>query len=476
MAFTEFYCQTTGSNLNSGSTASDSATYTGVGDSDGTSKFTPSDGSTPASSVNVGDFASIYVTAGATVATFVGRVTAVAAGVNGAITVSTTAKSGTIPANSAGAHTITCKVGGAWQGPNGAVNFPFNFVTSTLTDFGGDLARVNLKNNATYSVTAAITHANANVIFQGYSSAGDGGKATIDGGTSGASYVLFTVATSFCGLFDLIFSNNGASGSADGVQLTGGRNYVSGCVFHDFRGAGLNVSGAGSLLVACEAYACNKSNTGSLGGFVVSITALFRECISHGHSAGSNCHGFVASTITTSTASFHHCIADTCAGKGFTFTSTGTYNLENCDAYNNTSDGVLASSTGQLYLENCLLVSNGGYGVHATGTLSQQAAVNCAFYNNTSGQTNGLNASLVTGSITLTGDPFTDAANGDFRLNNTAGAGAACRGAGRGTFTQTAASYSGTVGYPDVGAVQHQDAGGGGGGIVTQRHWLGGLT
>ncbi len=124
MAYTEFYCQTTGDNLNAGSTTANGAVYTGVGDSDGTSVFTPSDGSTPASTVSVGDFASVYVTAGATVAVFIGRVTIVAAGVNGAITVSTSAKSGTFPAASSGAHTITCKTGGAWKGPNSAVSFP----------------------------------------------------------------------------------------------------------------------------------------------------------------------------------------------------------------------------------------------------------------------------------------------------------------------------------------------------------------
>ena len=37
--------------------------------------------------------------------------------------------------------------------------------------------------------------------------------------------------------------------------------------------------------------------------------------------------------------------------------------------------------------------------------------------------------------------------NGDFRINLTA-----AKGTGRGTYMQTAASYTGTVGYPDVGA------------------------
>jgi len=61
--------------------------------------------------------------------------------------------------------------------------------------------------------------------------------------------------------------------------------------------------------------------------------------------------------------------------------------------------------------------------------------------------------SIIVGEITLTGDPFTDSANWDFTLNNTAGAGALCRAAG-------------VRSYRDVGALQHQDAGGSGGGVA----------
>ena len=49
--------------------------------------------------------------------------------------------------------------------------------------------------------------------------------------------------------------------------------------------------------------------------------------------------------------------------------------------------------------------------------------------------------------------PWVDPANGDFRINL-----AAAKGAGRGSYTQNAGG--GTVGYPDIGAAQHQDSGG----------------
>src|SRR3990167_1101940 len=226
MAFTEFCCRSGGSNLNGGALASGAepsttAVYTCINSNwDGTSIFTPTDGSTPASSVTVGDFASVYLDAAA-VAVYVSRVTVVAAGVNGAITLSTTAKSGTAP--TVGATGRSIKVGGAWKGPNAAEGFPFNFINEACTNSSDNPVRVNFKNDASYSITAAMTHTLIGpTFFQGYTSAfGDLGKATIDGGTSGASYVLLTFSgngTARCYGLDLIFQNNGATGSANGVN------------------------------------------------------------------------------------------------------------------------------------------------------------------------------------------------------------------------------------------------------------------
>jgi len=52
--------------------------------------------------------------------------------------------------------------------------------------------------------------------------------------------------------------------------------------------------------------------------------------------------------------------------------------------------------------------------------------------------------------------PWVDPANGDFRINLTA-----ANWAGRGAFTETASSYAGTVGFPDIGAAQSKTGSGG---------------
>lgn len=120
--YTQFYAQSGGSVMNGGSDNGNSAAYTSTnGNWDGTSIFTPTDSSTPASSVTVGQFASVYVD-GATTPVYFARVTAVAAGVNGAITLSTTSKSGAAPSSSATGRSI--KVGGAWGLPSAATSFP----------------------------------------------------------------------------------------------------------------------------------------------------------------------------------------------------------------------------------------------------------------------------------------------------------------------------------------------------------------
>lgn len=127
--------------------------------------------------------------------------------------------------------------------------------------------------------------------------------------------------------------------------------------------------------------------------------------------------------------------------------------------YNNTNDGIhhLTAPSSQYsgckaLIVNSALVSNGGDGynfasasaasinlinviITQNGTgLSSGSAVtvvgtrfNCAFYGNTTKLSNFPTNST---DITLTGDPFTSKSTGDFTLNSTAGAGAACKAAG----------------------------------------------
>lgn len=106
--------------------------------------------------------------------------------------------------------------------------------------------------------------------------------------------------------------------------------------------------------------------------------------------------------------------------------------------YSATSDGIrinLADNTGNggVTIMGNLLVSNGGYGINFAGTASgsqletRGTTLNYnAFYNNTSG-TYGGGAPDGTTDVTMTADPFVNAASEDFNINNTANGGASLR-------------------------------------------------
>lgn len=136
--------------------------------------------------------------------------------------------------------------------------------------------------------------------------------------------------------------------------------------------------------------------------------------------------------------------------------------------YGSGRDGIrlTSASTFATTVRGNLLVSNGGYGFNQA-TASWPASWRWdgnAYYNNTSGTRNnvdnttginGIGAYTNTNDVILTGDPFTNAAGGEFTLNNIAGAGAAARGSS-GASGIPGLSYRG---YRDFGAIQHQDLG-----------------
>lgn len=465
-SFTEFYVQSGGNNLNAGSTVDNNANYTGVGDSDGTSVFTPSDGSTPSTTVSNGSWGSVYVTSGATVAVYVGLVTNVAAGANGAVTFSQVAKAGTFPAASAGAHTITLKTGGSWLGPNGAVNFPFGFVTTALTNSSQNVCRVNL--NGTNTVTAAVTHANVGPIrWQGYTnSPGDGGKWTLNDTATSASYTLFTINANNNDFIDLIFYTQFTSGTSDGFVISQNETLLERCVIHGIRASGflMNNSG-GNYLIECEAYDCDKGNNATKGGFGLgSANGVFVRCFSH-HNTNANACGFAGG----GGGIFVNCIAATNGASGILYSGTATMLVKNCDLYANGASGIdLSGATAALIsIQNCNFVKNGAYGINSSGSLLQRNGniINCGFgsgtqANSTADIVAGLQGMNQSGSFSYAANvtPWTDPVNGDFRINL-----AAARAAGRGSFTETYSGYTGTIAYPDVGAAQSITNSGGGG-------------
>jgi hypothetical protein len=173
--------------------------------------------------------------------------------------------------------------------------------------------------------------------------------------------------------------------------------------------------------------------------------------ISYSIAHNNPCPGFDGEGIAHS-----YCIAAHNTG-GTSDGFQGAASLDHCIAFGNGRDGAVMASSGDAasMITNCIFAANGQYGVNSTRV--EAFTDYNAFWNNTSGARNGLAAG--DNDVTLTGDPFTNSASGslDFSLNDTAGAGAACRNVGY----QTDPTGN-TVGYIDIGFARHQDAGGGG--------------
>lgn len=133
------------------------------------------------------------------------------------------------------------------------------------------------------------------------------------------------------------------------------------------------------------------------------------------------------------------CIASSNNSYGFYQTYQGA---NACTAYGNGIDGFRSYSIDTMYT-NCISANNDA-GDWEYNLLPSCKLFNCASWVNASdGRSTGGVADI--NPIILTADPFIDAANGDFRLNNLPGGGLLCRAAGLGVYGQT--------GSPNVGAV-----------------------
>lgn len=453
-AFTEFYCQTTGNNLNAGSTTDDTAPHTYAGGTfvRATGIFTVASGDPSADGVASNQWASIYTTAGATVATCVGRITNVS---TTTITIDLNTLSGAAANVSEAAAAATCKVGGAWKGPNAAAQFPFNFITSLSVNAPNFSGRVNFK-TGTYTVSAAMTHSlTGPITFQGYSSSpGDGAaKATFDANSTDSIVTLMTVSAGYGTYVDLIWANNKGSGCYDAVTVTGNGNMFIRCVVHDMNRGGFWGQASQVSAIECEAYNMDLGNYSDYGSF--NTLAYMRRCISHDNTAA-NANGFRMEAYGV----LDQCIASKHGNRGFDLSGASAFWLLNCEAYSNGRGGIAVSGSTLLptFVENCNFLNNscGVTNVNTgTGINRLLYLYNCGFGTGSAANTNGNIigfANVQTNSCVNYASgavPWNAVATGDFSISLTA-----AKAMGRGAFTETAGGYSGTVGYPDIGAAQ----------------------
>jgi len=233
---------------------------------------------------------------------------------------------------------------------------------------------------------------------------------------------------------------------------------------------GITPANGACLVTGCEVGNCANIGIDQGDG----SSAIVRGCYVHDNGS----HGIVSASGGTgvSTEIVGNIVTNN-AGDGFRSTIGGfsstpflvTIVRGNTFA-GNTSDGIeMTGALGtapylHLAIVNNLITGNGGYGLNFSNASATKAALAFydaiaqanAYYNNTSGATNpgGLDAAGIGyGTITLTADPYVNAAGGNYALNAAAGGGALCRGAGWPGRFPGGLSTS----YADVGAVSARD-------------------
>lgn len=288
----------------------------------------------------------------------------------------------------------------------------------------------------TSTLTFCVSSANyMKVSLRGYGTyRGDNVQATIQTATNSVNLLTFSSVVGF--EFRNFILKNTAATTGYGAYASGTSDQIAfrNCVFNGFS---IGVNGATTaffytiVLVGCEIKSCTSHGIQN-EGFTYCL-----GCYIHGNTGdGVRSDGNNSSVVV--------CERTVCASNGTVgFNDKGastvrSFILLNCVAYNNTGDGVAVtqgSNTQTLVAMNCIAYGNGGFGFNFPSVSSGGAPLslsiqqNNAFGSNTSGARN-TGAPIGVSDVTLTGDPFTSGSTGDFSLNSTAGAGAACKQAG----------------------------------------------
>ncbi len=344
---------------------------------------------------------------------------------------------------------VTLKIGGALASPGqaGGIKIAGNDIHIKSGTYTIGTGAVNTSGNKVSDTTGgSSTNPSRWIGYQ--TTRGDlGTKPILQAGGSTANIDIFAASAT-----DITIDNI----EVDGVSKTNVRGFnITTNVFRILRCRARNCTTIGFDLLSTNGFAAFCEATGcatTVAGFRVSGCNLF-ACVAHANSIpGFSCAG--------GRAKFVACIAygNTGASSDGFADGSNLADFVNCTAYSNGRHGFNLGSGRGHTLYNCLAAGNAGYGYSTSAAAPDIVLVNCAGYNNTSGNYNASQVTNINSFQALTGDPFTNAAGGDFSLNNTAGAGAACRAAGMpGLFPAGL-----TTGYLDIGAAQHEDSGSGG--------------
>lgn len=243
---------------------------------------------------------------------------------------------------------------------------------------------------------------------------------------------------------NIITDNNAAKTGTTGFYLGAGSVRLERCSALNQTFRGIDVAGGTGFLIDVSADACangvNLVNATMVGFSIKNCTgnALNMSAESKAFQGVISGAGGVGINITSARATVGSVTVYGCTGDNVAMNAGQQQNvLVNVISYASVARNFNLGTDGIYRLFNCA----GGAG----------------------GTADAFNANMAEGFITLTADPFTNAAGGDFSLNNNAGGGALLRGLASMTAFY---SYPTIVNALDVGGYQQQ------GGVVTNTYVL----
>lgn len=372
-----------------------------------------------------------------------------------------------ITAASAGVSITVDRATGLTAGTGVTINI--GGALGTLSKLATVMAAANkafVRNDGTYAPAANISFNNgfgpnssnnATRIYGYTSTRGDGGQVPVAFNTVTTGYGI-TLAGNGVALFNFSVTCNG--NSHGGIRLQASQTRAHNCKVTNSGSSvyGISIEGSNASTRFCEVSGMLTGTNGGIGHQVGG--ALSYRCWVHdGVGPGIDIQGgfslfSVSSNMTGSTV-----------GDGFRTSSFAGPIC--CTSYKNARHGCYGDSSSDWFIALSNIFSeNGGYGLSVQNAIPADPMWDGnAYYNNTSGTrhnvddiSNGNNGSTPytnVSDVILSADPFVAKASNDFRLNTTAGGGAACRGTGVPTTLPgvvTPISQS----YPDFGACQSQ--------------------
>ena len=347
-------------------------------------------------------------------------------------------------------------VGGAWA----TIDFAAGLITTSHVNAAGNPPRVNVKAGSAYTESSVtITHSGTAAIpltWEGYTtSAGDGGVFQ-QTSTSNSTYA-FRMAD-WCVLKDAYITSSGTSCRAVSVDNYG--SYYC-CINVSAKATGSN---SHAFIAGNDAYNTLFVNCyveqATLDGFGANRTGLY--CIDcRVKSVGR--YGFYPGY---SLPVLVNCIVDSSANDCVYIGGNVGAVIVGCTFYHSTGgSGIRHVDPGSFpaHVRNCIFSQNNQYGIELDSAADHHEDYNAFYANGVAARKNVVQTGPH--DVTLTADPFVNAAGGNYALNTAVGGGAACRAAGFPGAMLDAVN----IGYLDIGALQHADPAAGAGGVSKSR-------